>query len=133
MRYSQMPQSTAVMPRVEDMTDTPPSYRNGNDVSGERVEDWDFCYNTKLYTDKSQTRIAFGKPTGVYVGRPPHTMQNRVFCVNGLKESFDPEEAIRQNISLTRVVVPPTEEHDQDSDESPSEGDDEPAGDDLGY
>ena len=44
-------------------------------------------------------RVAYGKPTGEYNGRPGYKRQNKVFCVNGFKESFDTEEAERHGIT----------------------------------
>ena len=114
------------------MTDTPPSYRDDNDVSGEQG-DRDFCYNTKLWTDKTAARKALGKPTGVYNGRTPYALQDKVFCINGFRESFDPDEAHRHNITQVEVEeVPPVEEHDQDGSEASDASVGEPAGD-LGY
>jgi len=36
---------------------------------------------------------------GEYNGRPGYKRQNKVFCVNGFKESFDTEEAERHGIT----------------------------------
>ena len=73
----------------------------------------------------------------MYNGRNLYAIQDKVFCVNGFRESFDLDEAHRHNISQAQEEeaeeVPPAEEHDPDGGESPSEatteGVGEPAGD----
>jgi len=55
--------------------------------------------SSRLYAEKIKGRVAYGKPTGEYNGRPGYKRQNKVFCVNGFKESFDTEEAERHGIT----------------------------------
>ena len=55
--------------------------------------------SSRLYAEKIKGRVAYGKPTGEYKGRPGYKSQDKVFCVNGFKESFDTEEAERHGIT----------------------------------
>jgi len=96
-------------------------YRPGNESAAETEDERDFSYHSNLWAEKRELRIAYGRPTGEYKGRQPNKSQDKIFCVNGFKESFDADEAERHHITRNAVVESSSEEEQGSEEESTPE------------
>ena len=65
---------------------------------------------------KIDARRAYGKPTGVYKGRnQAFTHRDRIFCINGFRESFSADEAERHNLTHNTAEDEAASVPDEDS------------------